>query len=145
MMCELMTMGSLLTFYKGVSPDIKSKVANAFGDLPNELFLSWLRSLNAVRNICAHHARLWNRTLGYPPLRPNKNKYPEWHGSHLLKNDKCGIIIMIVRFLLQIISHSSQWHRRVENLFIEYPKIPVLEMGLPLEWTQHPLWARSSP
>ena len=28
------------------------------------VFQSWLIALNGVRNICAHHGRLWNRELG---------------------------------------------------------------------------------
>ncbi|MFP4167010.1 MAG: Abi family protein [Opitutales bacterium] len=107
MASELMTMGSLLTFYKAVDGNIQARVAAQF-DMADTLLLSWLRSLYAARNICAHHARLWNRVLGYPPSLPQQNKYPEWHmknekNKNLLTNDRVGIIIMICyRFLRQI-------------------------------------------
>ncbi|WP_438590204.1 Abi family protein [Duncaniella muris] len=29
--------------------------------MPPKTFNSWLHTINYVRNICAHHARLWNR------------------------------------------------------------------------------------
>ncbi|WP_218118031.1 Abi family protein [Pelistega sp. MC2] len=29
-----------------------------------EILESWLKALNSIRNICAHHSRLWNRKLG---------------------------------------------------------------------------------
>lgn len=73
MAAELMTLGSLLTFFKGVSPEIKRLVAAEYG-FPDELVWSWLRSLNAARNLCAHHARFWNRVLGYPPMLPHRTK-----------------------------------------------------------------------
>jgi abortive infection bacteriophage resistance protein len=43
-------------------PDVSHQVARSFG-YPNARFaLSVFRSLTVVRNVCAHHARVWNRT-----------------------------------------------------------------------------------
>jgi abortive infection bacteriophage resistance protein len=139
MLTELMTMGSLLTFFKGVEPEIKRRVAEEYG-LPDEVALSWLRSLNAGRNICAHHSRFWNRTLGYPPQLPAPRKHPEWHGELKLRTDRSGIILMICRHLLRLISSTSRWHERVGALFTEYPNIPIALMGLPDGWRNHPIW-----
>ncbi|MEX0827338.1 MAG: Abi family protein, partial [Haliea sp.] len=133
-------MGSLLTFFKGAEPAIKRAVAAEYG-LADELTVSWLRSLNGARNICAHHSRFWNRVLGYAPQLPPPNKFSDWHGENKLRQDKCGVLLMICRYLLQLISSSSQWHKRAEDLFREYPEIPVAEMGLPENWRDHPVWA----
>ena len=123
---------------KGVDGSIASKVSGHF-EMADELLLSWLRSLYAARNICAHHSRLWNRVLGYAPSLPSKNKYPDWHladqdGQKTLVNDRVGIMLMICHTFLQQISPTSQWHQRVEQLFVEYPEIPVKDMGLPKDW-----------
>jgi abortive infection bacteriophage resistance protein len=144
MVSELMSMGSLLTFFRGVSSDIQGQVAREI-ELTDKLLLSWLRSLYAARNICAHHSRLWNRVLGYPPSLPNKNKNPQWYdqtseGKNLFPNDRVGILLMICRNLLPKISPSSCWHERIEELFGEYPDIPLQDMGLPANWRNHPLW-----
>ncbi len=152
MVSELMSMGSLLTLYNGSSDEIQKLVGERF-NLPDVLFLSWLRSLYAARNICAHHSRFWNRELGYPPSLPNKNKFPQWHEKtlneegkeeNLFKNNRCGIILMILREMLHKISPSSQWHQRVTELFSEYPDIPLPSMSLPAEWQSHPLWQSPS-
>jgi abortive infection bacteriophage resistance protein len=139
MLAELMSMGSLLTFFKGVEPDLKRRVAEEYG-LPDEVTMSWLRSLNAARNICAHHSRFWNRVLGYPPMLPNPRKFPDWHGENKLPTDRCGIILMICRHMLRMISPSSRWHERVEDLFKEYSDVPRSSMGLSETWTNHPIW-----
>jgi abortive infection bacteriophage resistance protein len=144
MVSELMSMGSLLTFYRGVASSMRSLVASDF-DLADPLLLSWLRSLYAARNICAHHSRLWNRVMGYPPSLPQKNKFPDWYdkradGKTLFTNDRVGILLMICRALLPRISPTSCWHRRVEELFAEYPQIPLRDMGLPQHWQTHSLW-----
>lgn len=147
MVSELMSMGSLLTFMKGVDGNIGAGVAAHF-DMADELLLSWLRSLYAVRNICAHHGRLWNRVLGYPPSLPQKNKYPAWHqkdadGRNMLPNNRVGIVLMICHAFLERISPTSRWHERIERLFDEYPEVPISQMGLPNDWRKHPLWITS--
>lgn len=144
MVCELMSMGSMLTFYKGVEKNIQDKVAGHFG-MPDELLLSWLRSLYAARNICAHHSRIWNRLLGYAPGLPHKNKHPEWHlenenGKKLITNNRCGMVLIICHQFLKRISPTSQWQQRVNQLFAEYPEIPLGDMGLYADWQNHPLW-----
>ena len=145
MVAELMSMGSMLSLYKGVESDIAARVAAHF-DMPDEQLQSWLQSLYAVRNICAHHSRLWNRVLGCAPGLPQKNKHPNWrledgNGKKLLTNNRIGIILMICRSFLVKISPTSQWCDRVDQLFAEYPEIPVSEMGLPDDWHHHPLWS----
>jgi abortive infection bacteriophage resistance protein len=141
MLTEIMTMGSLLTFSRGVERDILQRVAGEYG-LVDEVALSWLRSLNAARNICAHHCRFWNRTLGYVPKLPNPKKYPEWHGASKIRTDRPGIIFFMCRHLLCLISSTSQWRNRVEKLFEENSNIPLAQMGLPADWKLHPLWDR---
>lgn len=148
MAAELMSMGSMLTFYNGIEGSIGSEVAAHF-DMPDEQLQTWLRSLYAARNICAHHSRLWNRVLGYAPGLPQKNKHPDWHlkdenKKNVLTNNRVGILLMICRKFLHQISTTSRWRDRVENLFDEYPEIPVQDMGLPHDWRQHPLWTLDS-
>ncbi len=146
MVCELMSMGSMFTFYNGASKAIQGKVAAHFA-MPEEQLMSWLRSLYAVRNICAHHSRLWNRVLGNAPGLPNRNKFPEWHqedenGKKLFTNNRCGITLMICHSFLSQISPSSRWGNRIEQLFAEYPEIPISDMGLPKDWQKSLLWTQ---
>lgn len=144
MVSELMSMGSMLTFYKGVEKRVQDQVAGHFG-MPDELLLTWLRSLNAARNICAHHSRFWNRLLGYAPGLPHKNKHPDWHlkdaeGKNLITNNRSGMLLIVCRQFLKLISPTSRWQHRVNELFDEYPEIPFADMGLPQDWKNHPLW-----
>ena len=141
MAAERMSVGNLLTFFEGLEPVIKRKGAGEYG-FPDELILSWLRSLNCARNICAHHSRFWNRMLGYEALLPSRNKFPDWHGKNKLKQNRSGIILMICRYMLRLISPTSNWHVRMEALFEEYPEIPVTDMGLAEGWKGHPVWTK---
>lgn len=144
MLAELMSMGTMLTLYNGSVKSLKSSVSKHFG-MPDKQLESWLRSLYEARNICAHHSRLWNRILGCAPGLPLENKQPNWHrkttaGKNELINNRCGILLFICLDFLKKISPTSCWKNRVEDLFSDYPEIPVGEMELPENWQQHPLW-----
>ncbi|WGT25886.1 Abi family protein [Pseudomonas marginalis] len=41
---------------------------------------SWLHTLTTIRNMCAHHSRLWNRELGIRPELPRKANFL-WPGQ----------------------------------------------------------------
>jgi abortive infection bacteriophage resistance protein len=58
---EAMSMGSVSKLYRLVaSDDVRFKVSRSFG-LPNPAFAeSVFRSLTVLRNVCAHHGRIWN-------------------------------------------------------------------------------------
>ena len=106
MMVELMDFGSTLTFFRGVSVDLRREVAQVVGQ-PEEVVLSWLLALNSVRNRCAHHARLWNWRMGNPVKIPNSRKFPDWHAP-ALSNDKPGIMLLIIRHWLERVNSSHE-------------------------------------
>lgn len=137
MLIELMDFGAILSFYRGVSIDIRKEVAASIGQ-PEELLLSWLTGLNVIRNRCAHHARLWNwHSTGVK--RPNKRKFPEWRDAEL-KPDQTGFMLTICRYWLNCIAPNNNWTERTFELFDTYPEVPIQKMGLPKDWRRHPLW-----
>ena len=87
MVTEVMTFGTVLSFYRGSSRKVKQPIASFFG-LSDTVFESWLRSLNAIRNYCVHHGRLWDQILGYKPLIPLSSDYPDWHRPVQIDNSR---------------------------------------------------------
>lgn len=142
MLTELMSMGSLMTFYRGLVPELKRKLAAEYG-LGDQLIFSWLGALHVTRNICAHHSRLWNRRLGYMPKLPPPNKHPEWHQPDLeINRGRIGVMLLICRHWLALVAPQSTWQQKIENLFDEFPSVPVEAMGLPVKWRLHPVWCK---
>lgn len=137
MVIEMMSFGLFLTFYNGVNVSLKKQIADEY-EVHDKVFASWLISIHSIRNICAHHGRLWNRTLGYKPVIPNK--MPEWHIPFSPGNEKIFCILLILKSLLKIVAPQSSWPVRVENLFNQYPQIPIKAMGFPPDWKNHAIW-----
>lgn len=139
MVVEIMSFGKTLTFFNGVEDGIRRTIAREFG-VEDMILQSWLGALNVVRNICAHHGRLWNRELGFKPYIPKAQKYPEWHIPITIPNNRVFGILSILKYMLDYSAPSSNWEERLHNLLKRYPEISIKSMGFPVDWEKSPVW-----
>lgn len=139
MLAEVMSFGKTLTFIRGVKRSVQDPIAQRYG-LPHNVLISWLRTLNAVRNLCAHHARLWNRVLGYSPILPRSRKHPEWNTPFSIDTSHIFIVITLLKYMLRIDAPTSLWSARLISLIDENPEISLRPFGFPAEWREHSLW-----
>ena len=140
--CELMSFGTMFTLYRGVEAGIKQDLANEYG-ISDRVLDSWLNSLNTVRNLCAHHGRLWNRVFGTPIMIPRGRKHPEWHAPvDVARADRRTFAVLTVLFfLLQKIAPQSHWRERlIAMLETKHPNIPLADMGFAANWKECPIW-----
>ena len=136
---EIVSFGCTLTMYRGVSNIVKRNLAAHYG-VPDEVLTSWLQTINVMRNICAHHSRLWNRELGVKPFIPRKQKYPQWHVPVEIPQNRIFGVLTIFRYLLNIIAPQSKWESRLLIMLDEYPEISRRSMGFPDNWKESLLW-----
>lgn len=141
MVVEVMSLGNMLAMFDCLKAEEKRELASCYGLMPPVL-ASWLLTLNYVRNLCAHHSRLWNRTLAIRPNIPNKKHAPDWHAPVTFGNEKVFAVLTLLRYMLARIAPQSNWPVRLEALFQKYPEISVSEMGFPGNWHDSPLWKR---
>ncbi|MEW6236418.1 MAG: Abi family protein [Candidatus Omnitrophota bacterium] len=139
MATEVMTFGSVLSFFRGMDCTIQKDISKFFG-VPDAVFDSWLLTLNVIRNICAHHGRLWNRELGIKPKLPYLNKNPLWNFSKPVPNNRIFIVLTICQYCLNRIAPQSHWSNRMFSLLKDFPNIPLVSMGFPKNWEQCPIW-----
>lgn len=137
MTTEIMSFGCVLTFYRGMPKEIQKVIADQYG-IHQKVLKSWLFSLNMVRNICAHHGRLWNRELGLKPRIPEKA--PRWHDPVEIQNNRIFGILTILKHCLDIVASQSQWPIRMRALLDASPHIPTGQMGFPKNWKESPIW-----
>lgn len=136
---EVMSYGCMFTMYRGAADSIKKEIASKYG-LTDVVFTSWLHAINAIRNICAHHSRLWNRELGVKPVIPRKHKYPEWHAPVVIPQNRIFGILTILRYFLRTVAPQSKWQERLFSLLDAYPEVSRWSMGFPDNWKESPLW-----
>ena len=136
---EIMTFGNMFTLFRISGKHTQVGLARSYGVTGKVLF-SWLLTLNYVRNLCAHHARLWNRELALKPLIPDAKHDPSWYGARPVGNNRIFAVLTILHFQLLRIAPQSGWRNRLFGLFDRYPSIPLPPMGMPADWRNHDLW-----
>ena len=72
--CEVWDFGCMSILFSGLPTAEQDAIAKGYG-LPEshgQMFATWLRSLNYLRNVSAHHSRLWNRNVVDQPKLPKR-------------------------------------------------------------------------
>lgn len=141
---EIMSFGALARMYRGMKKEDQKRVSSRYGLQPLTLG-SWILHLVYVRNLCAHHARLWDCLWAIKPDLPaGKN----WEPPLVPTNGRLFSTLLIQSALLrQCLTEKNfvnGWRLRVERLITDLtPAAPDarLRMGLTVDWTKHPLWS----
>lgn len=143
MAAELASFGTLFTFYRSLHLPEQKQLAGQLG-LPANVLQSWLFCLNYIRNLCAHHSRLWNRELSIRPLVPDLKNNPEWHQPAAPDNRRTFAVLTLLRWLLRKIAPQSRWADRLRELLNNYSDIPLNLVGFPAGWETSPVWNQKS-
>ncbi len=118
-----------------------SGIAGYFGLSP-QIFCSWLHTMNYVRNLCAHHARLWNRELSIVPEKLHFSKTLVWISNpNTVQRGKIYYFLCMALYLLQTVNPTSSFKNRVKALLDDYMYVvPLPAMGFPAGWETENLW-----
>lgn len=69
---ELSNLTDLSKFYSNINTQAQNKISKAICKVPRVYLSSWLRAICAVRNICAHGGRLYDRNIASVPKMDKK-------------------------------------------------------------------------
>lgn len=139
---EVWDFGAMSQLFAMMKVPDQSFIANKYGLSEFDKFASWLRALNYLRNLTAHHSRVWNRNVVDQPKLPKQGEIA-WCDGFRGNNDliaKPFLLMAICKHLMEVISPASTWHHRVYDLLGEFPVIqsdrkPSIEdMGMPENW-----------
>ncbi len=143
--CEIWDFGTLSTLFAGMRETDQDVIAGKYGISNGRLFASWLRSLNYLRNVCAHHSRLWNRNIIDQPKLPTASDLP-WTAPFIGNPHRLArpfLLFCIAQHLLNRINPASSWSTRFQALLAEFPaqaSLSLESMGKPQEDWNATLW-----
>lgn len=134
-----MSFGNLSKLYQNLKPSKqKREIANHFG-VSDKVMISWLHSIVYLRNVCAHHSRLWNRNMTIQPLDILTPRKPRINTANISKN-RTYYMLCIINYFLQTINPASQFKQKLKTLLSEYPQVDIKAMNFPDDWEVQPLW-----
>lgn len=140
MTTEVMSLGSLSYFCKGLNTVDRRVVADFF-NLPAKALQDWMHTFTYIRNVSAHHSRLWNRNFA---IRPGRMKDRAWQQPTTPRFNRIFFVLLMLRHMQVACKKHSEWVEQVTQLIKPIAQTPEyrVAMGMPEDWEQHPLWGQ---
>jgi abortive infection bacteriophage resistance protein len=141
---EVLTLGTLSKWYENIGPKrVKSRIANNY-HVNEQILESWCRHLTYVRNICAHHSRLWNRDFTITPAIP-KSRTSELRNDFVIGSRGIYNTLVIVLYLVDQISPRHNFRERLFCLINNQRVSITAGMGFPDDWQLRNIWKLRHP
>ena len=141
---EIASFGTLSKLYKNLQYQLEEKtiIAKEFGLNRHSELYSWLEPITYIRNIIAHHSRLWSRNMVKKPTDHLNNPKGLWFANPLtsVQTKKPFLIISCMVYLCNQITPNHQIKTKVLKLIEDNPKIPIYKLGFLNNWENEPIW-----
>lgn len=129
MVCEIISFGQISQLFRGLMKHDRQAIARGHFGIDQMVMVSWLHTLVYVRNLCAHHCRIWNRTLSIRPKILHRSS--QWQN---IQNEKIYCIILVLKHLMRVQQKWDEWVKKLLILLNEFPHINIKRMGFPNNW-----------
>lgn len=153
MAMELLTFKAVSNLFANLRDETDTKRISQHFGWHHTVLKSWFRSLSDLRNLCAHHMRVWNREFGSRPVMPKKPpkswpQVPEQiaSGAHLNAQQAINpqrrlyMQLVVIETLMQVVNPESRWAERLVRLLDAHPQVSRTHMGFPHGWEQEAIW-----
>lgn len=135
MVAEVLPLGSWSMIFANLVDRENQKIICKHFGINYVVMESWLHALTYLRNLCAHHSKLWNRNFTLKPLVANDYR------KQLEKNSRFSAQAAILKIFLDVISPGSEWAKHLRMLTADHPNIDVKKMGFQESWTSDLFWS----
>ena len=139
MACEIMSFGLFSKWYNNLRPaTVQAKIAQTYG-LDKNVLPSLLEHFVYLRNVCAHHGRVWNKSLVVIPRLPKTKPLSLRQSLNLTQTRKIYNSLVVIAHFLRVISPHTAWQKQLWYL-LDTHKIDLEPMGFPSDWQERPYW-----
>ena len=141
--CQTMSFTELSTWYaRTASNSIKHDVALDLGLPTKEVMEGTLEALCYIRNICAHHGRLWNRRLvKYVPMIKKFRADLSLTSSENEATNHIYNVLVVILHMLSKQSDTTTFPARLKRHLETSADHERGLMGFPTDWRTRPIWS----
>lgn len=139
MSLEVSSLGLLSKIFQNLKKGpAKNAITDHFGLTDVSVIENWMMCFSTLRNICAHHGRIWNRRLISIKL-PTHPLNPFLTNTRIYTN-KLYATLSCMEYVLKIISPSNTLSCRIIDLMKTCPMAQESEMWFPPDWKEEEIW-----
>lgn len=142
---ELLDFGPLSHLLSGMRNQDLIKICRSY-NVPTPIELKgWIKTLSFVRNVCAHHSRLWNKALVNQPPMPRRGTVPDFDhvATSPYQSKRIYAALCIMRHLLRTVNPRTKWDERLKQVIETFPDSQYVSpktAGFPDDWKDQNLW-----
>ncbi|MDR2944687.1 MAG: Abi family protein [Methanosarcinales archaeon] len=143
---ENLSFGQLIYLYKNLNAlkGPKTNIAKYFGLKTISLMGRWMHSMLIIRNICAHHDRLWNRSIKADVFNQSDLADIISPFIHNVPGNKRKLrlysSICCIQYLLDIIEPKNDFRNELKILMRKLPEQHLRDMGFAKNWDKEDFW-----
>ncbi|MCL2028203.1 MAG: Abi family protein [Bacteroidales bacterium] len=139
MALEVSSIGLLSKIFSNLKKEkCKDDITAHFGLKDIDVLTNWMHCFSVIRNICAHHGRIWNRRL--PKITIPRKTSHTFINDKQIYNNKTYAYLSCMLYVLNIISPQHSFKNNLLELMKTCPMMQEKEMGFPTNWQTEPLW-----
>jgi abortive infection bacteriophage resistance protein len=92
-----------------------------------------------VRNLCAHHSRVWNRDFTFVLKIPRHRPAAVLSSLNPVAPRKLYNTLVLLAYILDTVSPGHHWKQRLLEL-LRVHSVSESDMGFPHGWRQRAIW-----
>lgn len=131
--------GQISKLIGGLKQSHSIEIAQHYGLSRGDTFKSWIQGIALVRNISAHHGRLWNRNLTHRiAIAPDIPSY-----RHVTRRDRVYSVAAAIQYMLIAMKDEDHWSQQLKHIIDIFPSSDLVSLesaGFPLDWQEQQLW-----
>jgi abortive infection bacteriophage resistance protein len=134
MLSEILSIGKWSKLFSGLRDHSDQKlIAKHFRCHPYHL-QSWMHGLSFLRNLCAHHSHIWNKTFPILVHLTDRQK------QSVYNPEKIAPFCTVMANLLSTLGRKDAFKSQLVDLLDKFPLVPIEKMGFALGWKESPIW-----
>ena len=122
---DLMTFGTANLFHEKLSSHIKGSISKRLSVIDHKIFNNWIKAIIDLRNACAHHDRIFNRSFQKDVIRYKKISVP----SGTEQTNKIFHLLECIQHMVRTYEPSYDCIGEVRALIGTVPVIKPHEVG----------------
>lgn len=136
---DLLSLGHLSKLFSNIRLPSDRQLISSIYRVDETLLMSFLHHLTTVRNLCAHHSRVWNREFTFKMKIPHKKPRHLSESLNKRAENKLYNTLCWLNYMLSIISPESEWRQSILNLMGEH-EISKSAVGFPDGYESYEIW-----